>query len=130
MSAPTRRFVRHYVEMVVVMFVGMALLYTPADLVINTDGSTAMLLTMGATMTVPMVPWMRWRGHAWQPTLEMAASMVLPTLAVIALLAGGAVTDLGALMGIEHVAMLGGMLAVMLIRRDEYAHHVHAGVTA
>ena len=40
---------------------------------------------MAFTMTVPMVAWMRYRGHSWQPTLEMAASMVIPTLIAIAL---------------------------------------------
>ena len=37
---------------------------------------------MAATMTIPMVAWMRYRGHRWQPALEMAASMNLtPQLA-------------------------------------------------
>jgi hypothetical protein len=60
----------------------------------------------------------------------MAASMVIPTLAVLALLAVEIVTDIGALLGIEHVAMFGGMLAVMLARRDEYSHHAHGEVTS
>ena len=125
MSPAKRRFIRHYVEMVVVMFAGMALLWAPATLVVNTDGDAAMLATMAATMTAPMVAWMRWRGHDWQPTLEMAASMVIPTLAMLALLAADLVTDAGVLLGVEHVAMLGGMLVAMLARRDEYSHHHH-----
>ena len=124
-----RHFVRHYVEMVVVMFAGMALLWMPADLVIDTKPTGAMLGTMAFTMTAPMIPWMRWRGHRWQPTLEMAASMVVPTLAMLGLLAAEIVTDAGVLLGVEHVAMLAAMLAVMLARRDEYAHH-HQAVAA
>ena len=123
MSPETRRFARHYVEMVVVMFAGMALLWTPATLVVNTDGDAAMLTTMAVTMTAPMVAWMRWRGHRWQPTLEMAAAMIVPTLGALALLA--VEVDAGLLMGLEHVAMLGGMLAAMLARRAEYSHHHH-----
>ena len=120
-----KQFVRHYVEMVVVMFAGMGLLWMPADLVIDTDPTGAMLGTMAFTMTAPMIPWMRWRGHSWQQSLEMAASMVVPTLAMLALLAADVVTDAGVLLGVEHVAMLAGMLAVMLARRDEYSHHHH-----
>ena len=30
-----------------------------------------------------------------------------------------------ALMGLEHVAMLLGMLVAMLLRRDEYTSHAH-----
>ena len=124
MSPESRRFARHYAEMVVVMFAGMALLWTPATLVVSTDGDAAMLTTMAVTMTAPMVAWMRWRGHRWQPTLEMASAMIVPTLAVLAMLALK-LGDFGLLMGLEHVAMLGGMLAAMLARRAEYSHHHH-----
>ena len=123
MSPATKHFVRHYVQMVVVMFVGMAVLWAPASALVDTHPTGTMLATMAATMTAPMVAWMRWRGHDWLPTLEMAASMVVPTLAMLALLAARVVTDAGVLLGVEHVAMLGGMLVAMLARRDEYAHH-------
>jgi glutamate synthase domain-containing protein 2 len=79
---------------------------------------------MAATMTIPMVAWMRYRGHRWQPTLEMAASMIVPTLLAIALLEAGAMS-FGALMGLEHIAMLLGMLAAMLLRTGEYTSHAH-----
>jgi hypothetical protein len=125
MSAGVKRFIRHYVEMVVVMLVGMSVLALPIELTFNPDRTAAELITMGFTMTVPMVPWMRWRGHSWQPTIEMAAAMIVPTLAALALLGGELVTDAGALMGIEHTAMFAGMFAVMLARYDEYAHHGH-----
>jgi len=57
----------------------------------------------------------------------MAASRFLPTFAAIGLLASGLLTDTGALMGIEHGAMLPAMLLVMLLPVDEYtgAHHDH-----
>ena len=140
MSRGTLRFAKHYAEMIAVMFAGMVVLGIPvygvlAGIGISSDElhdelPALMLLSMGFTMTAPMIPWMRWRGHRWQPTLEMALSMVIPTLAVVALLAIDVVTDIGALLGIEHVAMFAGMLAVMLLRRDEYSHHAHHRVTA
>jgi hypothetical protein len=120
-----KHFIRHYVEMVVVMFVGMAVLYAPLDLAFELEATAAMIGAMGVTMTAPMVPWMRWRGHAWAPTLEMAAAMVVPTVASLGVLAADIVTSSGALMGIEHTAMFAGMFLVMLARNEEYAHHGH-----
>jgi len=58
----------------------------------------------------------------------MAASMVI-TLAAIALLAAG-VLGFDALMGLEHVAMLLGMLIAMLLRVDEYTGHAHHAIAA
>ena len=68
-----RHFARHYLEMVVVMFLGMAVLWLPAGWGSNPGSSwadlqdeapAAMLLLMAATMTVPMAAWMRRRGLA------------------------------------------------------------------
>jgi hypothetical protein len=84
-----------------------------------------MLLGMATTMTVPMVGWMVYRGHGRRANVEMSASMVVPTFAVIGLLAAGVVTDLGVLLIIEHVAMLLSMLGAMLLRSDEYRSHTH-----
>jgi hypothetical protein len=128
MSTPTRHFVRHYVEMVVAMFLGMAVLGMPASLALGAvgvssaeltaDAPALMLLGMGVTMTVPMVAWMRHRGHGWGPSNEMAASMLIPTAGVIALLGAGLVEDVGMLLMAEHVVMLPSMLVAMLLRRD------------
>jgi hypothetical protein len=128
----TRRFFLHYAEMVAAMFIGMLALSKPADLLFSALGTSTssqhpamMLFSMGVTMTVPMIAWMRFRGHAWRPTNEMAASMLIPTFAAMALAAAGVMNG-GALMGIEHVAMLAGMLIAMLLRRDEYSGgHAH-----
>lgn len=132
MSAATRRFARHYVEMVVVMVLGMVVLGGPVDALLDVDGTGPMLIEMAATMTLPMVAWMRVRGHGWQPSLEMAASMVVPTLGTLALLGAGMVEGLGPLMLIEHAAMLPSMLVAMLLRRDEYScdHRRRAPVAA
>ena len=135
MSPSVRHFARHYGEMVLAMLLGMAVLWMPAKLTLGAFGmssqelnesAAAMLLVMATTMTVPMVAWMRYRGHGWPASLEMSASMYLPTFAALALLGAGLVEDLGALMTLEHVAMLLSMLAAMLLRRDEYSGHAHA----
>jgi len=124
---------------VVVMFAGMIVLGLPGEAGLHAlgtstselhdDAPAVVFLGMAFTMTVPMVAWMRWRGHAWLPCLEMAASMVIPTLVAIALLWAG-VMGFGALMTLEHVAMLLGMLVAMLLRFDEYAGHHHHGAHA
>jgi hypothetical protein len=138
MSPSVRHFARHYAEMVLAMLLGMAVLWMPAKLALGAfgmssqelhDNGAAMLLVMATTMTVPMVAWMRVRGHGWPASLEMSASMYLPTFAAIGLLGADLVEDLGVLMTIEHVAMFLSMLAVMLLRRDEYSGHAH-GVVA
>jgi hypothetical protein len=138
-TSPTGHFVRHYVEMVIAMFLGMLVLGLPAEGALLALGSSTselereapalMLLGMAFVMTVPMVMWMRHRGHGRRPNAEMAASMFLPTFAVIALIAAGTIDSWSA-MGIEHAAMLPSMLVAMLLRRDEYSgghdHDHHA----
>jgi hypothetical protein len=135
MSTSSRHFVRHYLEMVVAMILGMAVLGLPAGIALDAlglssselhnDAPALMLFGMAVTMTVPMVGWMRYRGHGWQPSMEMAASMFIPTFGVIALLWGGLVADVGMLLVIEHVVMLPSMLAAMLLRPDEYTSASH-----
>ncbi len=120
--SPARMFARHYGEMVLAMVAGMIVLGPPIGAIVG-DGKTLMLLNMGFSMTVPMVAWMRFRGHDWRVTLEMAASMVLPTLAAVVLFAGGILGDFDAVLLGEHVAMLVAMAVAMLLRPSEYLHH-------
>jgi hypothetical protein len=88
-------------------------------------GHFMLLLGMAVSMTAPMVAWMRFRGHGWPASAEMAAAMFIPAFGVIALLGSGAVTDFGTLMGLEHVVMLPAMLVAMLLRLDEYTGAAH-----
>jgi cytochrome bd-type quinol oxidase subunit 2 len=137
-SASTRHFIRHYVEMLVAMFAGMVVVGGPALLALGAAGVTsselrsdapaALLLGMGVSMTVPMVAWMRHRGHGWKRSNEMGASMMVPTVGVVGLLGAGLVTDIGTLLMIEHVVMFPAMLAAMLLRRDEYSRSAVADV--
>ena len=135
MTSANRHFVRHYVEMLVAMALGMVVLGTPATFALSAAGMSMselhndlpalMLFGMAVTMTVPMVAWMRHRGHGWPASADMSASMFIPAFGVIALLWAGLVEDIGALMLIEHVVMLPSMLVAMLLRREEYSGGVH-----
>jgi hypothetical protein len=112
-------FLRHYLEMVIVMFVGMGVVMAIAGM---PENDTVALLYMGTSMTVPMLAWMRFRGHGWRPSLEMGAAMMAPTAIATGLVG---TVDYDLLMGVEHVAMLLAMLGAMLHRRDEYTGHAH-----
>jgi hypothetical protein len=123
----TRTFIRHYLEMVLAMFLGMGVLAGGlAAAGVEIDAVELALLWMAFTMSAPMVAWMRYRGHGWGPSWEMTASMFLPSFAAIALLWIGLVEDRGALMAVQHTVMFPAMLIAMLLRREEYAGHVHA----
>ena len=119
-----RPLARHYVEMVVAMFAGMLVLGGLRAVLGLTiafeDQPGASYLLMAVDMSVGMAAWMRYRGHGWASTLEMCAAMFVP-LALVPLVWAGA---MGAMtfMGVAHVVMLLAMLAVLLRRRDEYAH--------
>jgi hypothetical protein len=73
LNTATKRFIRHYVEMVIAMFLGMIVLGVPAGWAIEAMGTdwsaltddhpALMFLGMATTMTIPMVGWMLHRGH-------------------------------------------------------------------
>ena len=119
----TRTFLRHYAEMLIAMFVGMGVAAGGlAAAGVEIDTPELALLGMAASMTVPMVAWMRYRGHGWGPAAEMSAAMFVPTVAALGLLWTGLVEDDHALLMVQHVAMFPAMLVAMLLRRDEYTH--------
>jgi hypothetical protein len=114
-------FARHYLEMVLAMAVGMAayaMLFRGNMLSRNVADEAL----MGAFMTVPMVAWMRHRGHSWRHTAEMAGAMLIPAFLVFAAGAGQPAVSDRALMLASHAAMLLGMLVLMLVRGDDHAH--------
>jgi hypothetical protein len=125
-------FVRHYAEMVVVMFAGMVVLGGLGGLVFAAAGGSLDVLSgglkvalMGVSMTVPMVAWMAYRGHTSAQNVEMAGSMIIPTILGAVLTWSGTI-DTATGLAIQHVIMLPAMLGVMLWRYDEYAHVHHA----
>jgi hypothetical protein len=132
----SRNFIRHYLEMVAAMFLGMVVLGVPAEAglrmigtstsVLQDDAPAVALLGMAVIMTVPMVGWMAYRGHGRRANTEMAASMFIPTFGVIGVMASGMVSDFMSLMMLEHVVMLPSMLAAMLLRPQEYSCHAQA----
>ena len=121
------RFARHYLEMVAAMVVGMIILGGALRGVLALAGigfSAARnpeltSLEMAFDMAAGMVVWMRYRGHGWASTLEMAGVMFFPALALFPPLWLGVVTA-DSLLTLEHLVMLPLMLAVMLRRRGEY----------
>lgn len=127
-APPGRRvFARHFAEMVVVMLVGMGVLEGLAAVAFAAAGSglsdqpgAVRVLLMGFSMTLPMVVWMRHREHSARRSVEMAASMVVPSLLAAALAATDAV-GVGAALAVQHAVMVPAMLGVMLWRYDEYA---------
>lgn len=133
---PAWRFVRHLLEMTIVMMLGMCVLggaFRELHLLVFGGGFEAAwrdhvelaAFAMAFDMTVPMVLWMRWRGHSWERGGEMAAAMNLPLLPLLVLHWLGAIAG-GPVLGLQMALMVPAMVAAMLYRRDEYtAAHVH-----
>ena len=120
------RFAGHFVEMVVAMLVGMAVLgpiwsFVAPGLAHRADTGT---LVMATDMALAMALWMRIRRHSWPRIAEMSAAMYVPFLVLLPPYWVGAVSA-DALMMAGHVLMLPAMLAVMLWRRGDYHHHGH-----
>ena len=124
-----RRFVLHYLEMVVAMAVGMVVLHPVWSLGLGALGQAdvlnrteVMALVMATNMTVAMSAWMRYRGHGWASIAEMGAAMYLPFLVLFVPLWAGLISS-GGLMLAGHLLMLPAMVVAMLLRRDEYMGH-------
>ena len=133
----TKRFALHFFEMVLVMMLGMCALgvvFREFHSLILGGGFAAawddhVLLAafaMAFNMTVPMVLWMRYRGHSWERCGEMALAMNLPLLGALALYGLGAIPAQGVL-GMQMMLMIPAMVGAMLYRRDEYSapHTAH-----
>ena len=128
-SQALRRFVRHYLEMVVAMAAGMIVLGPVESLLLDPVGWAELrarpeldALVMATNMTVAMVAWMRLRGHGWAATAQMAVAMYASFVVLFPPLWLGVLSASG-LLALGHVLMLVAMAAVMLRRRDEYTGH-------
>lgn len=128
---PSRRFLRHFAEMLGVMMLGMCVFGAAfRELHVLAFGSgfdaawrdhvVLAAFAMAFNMTVPMVLWMRYRGHSWRRGGEMAVAMNLPVLPALALYAFGVIPAQGVL-AVQMIAMVPAMLAAMLYRKDEYS---------
>jgi len=126
--------VRHFVEMVLAMILGMAVLGAVVQAICAVLGHSGFFLDhpglraplMAMNMTIGMAAWMRHRGHSWAPIGEMSAAMFVPAAVLIVPFWAGALSG-DALLGAMHILMLPAMVIAMLRRRDEYAqdHHRH-----
>jgi hypothetical protein len=126
-SGSKRAFARHFGEMLLAMFVGMGVFGGLVALAFAATGASSSdlpggvrVMLMGVYMTVPMVGWMTYRGHAAARNVEMAMSMLLPTAGAAALAWAG-ILGIGAALGVQHAVMVPAMLGVMLWRYDDYA---------
>lgn len=129
------RFGLHVAEMCVVMCVSLGILGllffgAAAVLGFSADGwqqaPELSVLVVAAVLAGSMVLWMRFRGMAWRPTVEMAgAAIAAGVLVIVAYWLG--IIALGDLLpsvcGVACLAMIG----VMLFRVRLYSgHHAHA----
>ncbi len=116
-------FVRHYLEMVVAMLVGMAALGALHEALwpALTARPDVGVLVMATDMAIGMGGWMWFRGHSWRGIAEMSAAMYAPFAALLVPYWTGSV---GAheLMLWGHVLMFPAMALVMYLRPAEYAH--------
>jgi len=119
----TWHLVRHYLEMVVAMVVGMAVLGPVEALVWPglDDRVDVHALVMATNMAVAMAAWMRFRGHSWVAAAEMSAAMYVPFAVLLVPYWAGAVSG-SFLFTAGHVLMLPAMALAMWWRLDEYRH--------
>jgi uncharacterized membrane protein YfcA len=121
---------RHLGEMTVAMMLGMAVLGAAVQFALTAagldsdapplDSAPVSALIMAFNMSVPMVWWMRRRGHSWPYAMEMAAAMFVPVVALTPGFWLGLISGDGLSM-IQHAIMLPSMVVVMLRRRREFA---------
>jgi flagellar biosynthetic protein FliP len=130
-SRQARCFLRHLFEMIVAMILGMCILgaaFGALHAVVFGSGFAAgwqrhvelAAFAMAFNMTLPMVLWMRHRGHSWERGGEMAAAMFVPALALLVLFWLGVIPE-GAVVPGQMALMLPAMTLVMLYRVDEYS---------
>jgi hypothetical protein len=129
-----RHFLLHIGEMLLAMFVGMALFGTLFSAILVAGGTTysealeavpeLIALALMVEMTVPMVLWMRHRGHSAARIAEMAGAMLAVGVAAIVLLWSSVIAST-AICGVECALMLPAMVAAMLVHRGEYSRPAH-----
>lgn len=125
-------FVRHLVEMIVAMIIGMIAFAPIWDFAFSRLDWTPLsqrpalnAIVMATNMTIAMTAWMRFRGHRWAATAEMAAAMYVPFLLLLIPQQLGLISGSG-LMMLGHLLMIPAMIVAMLWRKSEYTHNHHA----
>jgi hypothetical protein len=126
-------FLRHYVEMCVAMCIGVAvtsfLLRAVADARgadLRQEWPLISLLAISIGITLPMAAWMRFRGMAWRPILEMSVAGIVAVMVVawFGIISASGV-KVGTVCGVACVAMFGAMLfrLDMYTGRSGHQHH-------
>jgi peptidoglycan biosynthesis protein MviN/MurJ (putative lipid II flippase) len=129
-----RTFLRHVVEMIVAMMLGMCILgmaFRGIHTALFGGGFDAAwrqhtemaVFAMTFNMTLPMVLWMHHR--AWERCGEMAGAMFLLALVVLVPFWAGAISS-AVVLPLEMALMLPAMIGVMALRYDEYATYTPA----
>ena len=113
-------FLRHYLEMVIVMFVGMGVVMAVVGMPENESVSLLVMADVddGADDRLDGLP----RARLAAVPGDGGGDVRCRPFAALALIG---TVDFDLLMGVEHVAMLLAMLGAMLYRRDEYSHADH-----
>jgi hypothetical protein len=126
-------WLRHLLAMTVAMYVGMGVyMAVMRPLVVAVVGPAFVgapsYCGMVIAMVVPMVVPMRIRGHDWRMCAEMSLVMVVPIVVCFALVGLGidrmapfmAWLTRASVYSVAHDAMLLGMIALMVQRREMY----------
>ena len=87
------------------------------------------VFAMAFNMTLPMVVWMRHRGHSWERGGEMAAAMFFPAFGLLVLFWLG-VFSADVVLPLQMALMLPSMILALLYRVDEYARDAHTPAIA
>ncbi len=124
-AGPRFHFVRHLVEMMVAMWIGMPLgrglfaaIYGSGSNEAVHQHDVAWTLLMAVAMTAPMVAVMLYRRHSARSASEMAAAMIAPALPFVGLKLGHVIT--GPVAGQYMGASMLAMIALIVYRRREY----------
>ena len=136
-SRKVRRFLRHLLEMILVMMLGMCVLgvvFGELHVLLFGSGYAAAwrdhvglaAFAMAFNMTAPMALWMRYRGHSRERAGEMAVAMNLPLLPLLLLYGLGVIAADGVL-ALQMMLMIPAMVGAMLYRNEEYTapHTAH-----
>lgn len=114
-----RTFVVHYLQMLIAMLAGMAVLGPLSMLVGDEARIEVHAVLMATSMTAGMAGWMTWQRHPWPGILEMGLAMYLAFVVLFPLLWLGLLPGEGVMLA-GHVLMLPAMALAMLHRREQY----------
>jgi hypothetical protein len=131
--ARTGYFALHFLEMCLAMCIGgiplIVLFFVGAAQIGYPDlfeqSPEVAVLAIGFILALPMLAWMRFRGHEWRPTVEMASTTIVLAILLVGL---GWLGILAKTSLIEWMRTLACpvMIIPMLFRLDIYtAHHAN-----